>query len=87
MTELRLQKFLSRAGIASRREAESMMLAGRVSVNGTVVSTVGSKVDPSRDRVEVDGKDVKIPTARWILLHKPPGYITTRRDVRGRRTV
>lgn len=84
---LRIQKFLSQAGVASRREAERMILGGRVKVNGNVVLTLGSKVLPGRDVVEVDGEPVLKAETRWILYHKPPGIVTTRTDPQGRPTV
>jgi len=83
----RLQKVLSRAGVASRRAAERMILAGRVRVNGEVVRSLGVRVDPARDRVEVDGVRVEERPVEWILMHKPPGVLTTRRDPHGGRTV
>lgn len=85
--EIRLQKFLSRAGVASRRQAESLMAQGRVRVNGERAVTLGTRVDPARDRVEVDGKPVRWDPVRWIALHKPRGTLTTRRDPGGRATV
>lgn len=85
--EVRIQKFLSRAGVASRREAEALMRAGRVRVNGRVVAELGSRVDPDRDTVEVDGRVVTRPPPRWILFHKPRGCLTTRDDPHGRQTV
>lgn len=84
---MRLQKYLSRSGVASRRRAETMMAAGRVRVNGVVVREMGSTVDPDRDVVEVDGQRVSPNAPIWLALHKPPGYITTRRDPGGRATV
>ena len=84
---IRIQKYLSRAGVASRREAEKLILQGRVKVNGDVVLTLGSKVLPEGDRVEVDGQLVGEAPARWILFHKPPGVVTTRSDPQGRPTV
>ncbi len=84
---MRLQKFLSRAGVASRREAEGWIDAGRIRVNGEVVTVQGTRVRPGRDRVEVDGEEVTLPPTRWLLLHKPRGAVTTRKDPRGRETV
>lgn len=63
------------------------MRAGRVRVNGTVVTTLGTRVVPGRDTVEVDGAEVEVPGPRWILLHKPAGRVTTTDDPRGRSTV
>lgn len=86
---VRLQKVLARAGLASRRGGEELILAGRVAVNGRVVTELGTRVDPARDRVTVDGRPAELPRGpeRHLLLHKPRGVITTRRDPRGRRTV
>ena len=88
MTTERLQKFLSRAGVASRRTAEEIILAGRVAVNGQVVTAMGVKVDPDRDVVKMDGSIVKVTAARQtVMLHKPYGYVCTTRDPEGRRVV
>ena len=84
---MRIQKLLSRAGVASRRAAESLMQQGRVRVNGVAVTTLGAQVDPERDVVELDGQRVRIDAPRWIALHKPAGTLTTRRDPHGGRTV
>jgi len=84
---MRLQKFLSRAGVSSRRAAEELMIQGRVRVNGIPAVELGLQVDPESDRVEVDGRPVRIEGPRWILLHKPAGVLTTRSDPQGRRTV
>ena len=84
---MRIQKFLSRAGVASRRKAEAMVLDGRVRVNGTVVSELGTKVEPSRDRVEVDGTQVDLPDAVWIRFHKPAGVLCTAVDTHERGTI
>ncbi len=84
----RLQKILSQAGVASRRHAEEMILAGRVMVNGQVITQLGTKADPARDHIKVDGKH--IPAAerhRYFLLNKPRGYVTTVSDPEGRPTV
>jgi 23S rRNA pseudouridine2605 synthase len=81
----RLQKILSRAGVASRREAEGMITAGRVAVNGAVVTELGSKADPDRDRITLDGRPVRLAEERlYILLNKPAGYVTTMKDPQGR---
>ena len=88
MTTERLQKFLSRAGVASRRTAEEIIQAGRVAVNGQVVTAMGVKVDPDRDVVKVDGSTVKVTAApRTVMLHKPYGYVCTTSDPEGRRVV
>ena len=83
----RLQKILSAAGLCSRRTAEIWLTAGRVSVNG-VPASLGDKADPERDSVTVDGKPLRQPEAfRYLMLHKPRGYVTTLSDERGRKTV
>lgn len=84
---VRIQKYLSQAGRASRRQAERMMTAGRVAVNGEVVTELGSRVVPDRDVVTVDGEVVEVAPEQWVLMHKPPGYLTTRSDPHGDRTV
>ncbi len=82
---MRLQKFLARAGVASRRGSESLMTAGRVAVNGQVVTELGSKVDPKTDEVTVDGMLVSLADGSvYIMLHKPTGYLTTMSDPHGR---
>ncbi len=88
MTAERLQKFLARAGVASRRAAEGIIRAGRVAVNGQVVTEMGVKVDPDRDVIKVDGRPVKVKAATvTLMLHKPSGYVCTTRDPQGRRVV
>ena len=83
----RLQKILSAAGLCSRRTAEIWLTAGRVSVNG-VPASLGDKADPERDSVTVDVKPLRQPEAfRYLMLHKPRGYVTTLSDERGRKTV
>ncbi len=82
---MRLQKFLARAGVASRRGSEDLMTAGRVSVNGEVVTELGSKVDPKTDVVCVDGREVHLEDGSvYLMLYKPKGYLTTMDDPQGR---
>ncbi len=84
----RIQKILAKAGIASRREAERMVVEGRVSVNGKIVETLGFKADPSRDHIKVDGKRLAPFEPKVILLlNKPRGYLSTVKDPKGRPTV
>lgn len=88
LVPMRLQKFLARAGAASRRGSENLMTAGRVTVNGQVVTALGSKVDPLVDQVAVDGVPVRLEGGPvTIMLHKPAGYVTTMSDPQGRPTV
>ena len=85
---IRLQKILSAAGVASRRASEQMILEGRVTVNGETVRELGTKADPAKDAIKVDGRRIKTDiTNRYIVLYKPKGYVTTRKDPEGRRTV
>ena len=84
----RLQKILSQAGIASRRHAEEMIVAGRVMVNGQLVTQLGAKADPERDHIRVDGKMIAgAERHRYFVLNKPRGYVTTVSDPEGRPTV
>lgn len=84
----RLQKIIAKAGVASRREAESMIREGRVTINGRVVDELGTKADPARDHVKVDGKLItRAEEKRYILLYKPREVMTTLDDPEGRRTV
>ena len=85
--KIRLQKFLSEAGVASRRKAEEMIRSGMVKVNGSVAE-IGDSVDPQRDNVYVSGKKIKKESSlRYILLNKPRGYVTTTDDELGRKCV
>lgn len=87
MAEMRLQKFLARAGVASRRHAEEIIAAGRVTVNGAVVAEMGAKVDADAAVVAVDGNVVRLPEETvTFMLHKPAGYVTTMSDPAGRPT-
>ena len=85
---MRIQRALARAGIASRRAAETLVAAGRVQVNGKVATT-GQSVDPAHDVITVDGAAIGAPARKfdWLVLNKPPGVLTTRTDPEGRRTV
>jgi 23S rRNA pseudouridine2605 synthase len=83
----RLQKIIARAGVASRRAGEEMILAGRVRVNGTIVSELGAKADLFEDKIEVDGVRLVAESPRYILLHKPRNVVSTLDDPEGRPTV
>ncbi len=84
----RLQKIISRAGIASRRHAEDLIRSGQVRVNGVVVTELGAKADPERDRVEAAGQVAKAPEAHvYLLMNKPPEVVSTLADPEGRRTL
>ena len=78
MSEMRLQKFLSSAGVCSRRKGEEFIVAGKVSVNGKIITELGTKIDPARDQVDVDGQVIK-PTDEfiYIALNKPGDYVTS----------
>jgi 23S rRNA pseudouridine2605 synthase len=84
----RLQKILARAGVASRRKAEQMIQQGRVTVNGQIVTQLGTKVDPARDDIRVDGERLKITSSHvYLLLNKPAGVLSVMEDERGRRSL
>ena len=88
MTEaegIRLQKVLANAGVASRRVSEQLIVEGRVRVNGTVVTELGTRIDPENDLVDVDGTAVQLDTTkRYVMLNKPTGVVSTMKDDRGR---
>lgn len=83
---VRLQAYLARAGVASRRASEELIRAGKVQVNG-VVAEIGMSVHPASDVVEVGGRVIAPQRTQWIAMHKPKGYVTTREDPEGRKTV
>jgi 23S rRNA pseudouridine2605 synthase len=86
VSEMRLQRALARAGVASRRAAEKLIEAGRVRVDGKP-AMLGMKVDPERQRITVGNRPVKVKERRWLAFHKPLGVVTTAKDEEGRRTV
>ncbi|TFG48795.1 MAG: rRNA pseudouridine synthase [Gemmatimonadales bacterium] len=86
MSEMRLQRALARAGLGSRRGTEELIVEGRVRVDGKVAE-LGSKVDPDRQRITVNGKPLPRLEQRWLAVHKPMGVVTTASDEEGRRTV
>jgi len=85
----RINKLLARAGVASRRAVDGLISAGRVSVNGRVVQELGTRIDPARDAIRVDGRRVHLAarTKIYLMLHKPRGVVTTLDDPEGRTTV
>ena len=88
MEEIRLQKFLAEAGIASRRKAEELIADGKVSVNGQIITELGTKIKPNVDIIEYNGKKVSLEEEKvYILLNKPIGYVTTAKDQFSRDTV
>lgn len=88
MEQVRLQKFLANSGICSRRAAEKLIIDGKISVNGIVVTELGTKVQPEKDIIEYNGKKVNVQEKRvYILLNKPIGYVTTVKEQFGRPTV
>ncbi|MBR0350550.1 MAG: rRNA pseudouridine synthase [Clostridia bacterium] len=88
MESIRLQKFLAEAGVASRRKSEELILAGKVEVNGIIVTELGTKINPKKDKVTYNGKIVESEVKKvYILLNKPIGYVTTSKDQFDRDTV
>ncbi len=84
----RLQKVMARAGVASRRKCEELISSGRVTVNGNVARVLGTKVNPERDIIRVDGKNINLDKAKvYFMLNKPRGVVTTVHDPRGRKKV
>ena len=78
---MRLQKYIARSGLASRRKAEELILQGRVKVNDVIVKELGTKVDPQKDTIKVDNKVIKLESNKvYIMLNKPEGYVTTLKD-------
>ena len=95
---IRLNKVLAQAGVCSRRAADALILAGEVAVNGVVVISLGTRIDPSVDRIQVHGRHIPLPSRDageqqalkahlYLAVHKPPGVVTTAHDPQGRQTV
>lgn len=87
MSRERLQKVIAAAGVTSRRKAEDLIEEGRVQVNGEVVRQLGSKADPERDEIRVDGESIEPEPLVWIALHKPPGVVSSVSDPHADRVV
>lgn len=89
--EERLQKLIAAAGVASRRKAEELILAGQVTVNGQIIKELGTKADPAHDHIKVSGKLINAKLSQqekvYLLLNKPVGYLTSKSDPEGRRLV
>lgn len=84
----RLQKVMARAGVASRRSCEEMIVAGRVKVNGKIVTELGTRIDPAKDRIDISGeKLLLIDNKHYLALYKPRGYVSTVKDEKGRKNV
>ena len=84
---IRISKFLSRAGIASRRKSELLILEGKISVNGITVKDLSARIDTRRDKVKFNNKEITIPEKIYLALNKPPGYLSTVKDDFKRNTV
>ena len=86
--EERLQKYIARCGVASRRKSEELILAGKIKVNGIAITELGTKINPESDIVEYEGKVIKVEEKKvYIMLNKPEGYITSLSDEKGRSTI
>jgi 23S rRNA pseudouridine2605 synthase len=84
---VRLQKYLAEAGVASRRASEAIILSGRVAVNGRTVKELGTKIEPGRDEVALDGQPVRVKRKHYLALNKPRGLVCSRKDELGRPTI
>ncbi|WP_271813046.1 pseudouridine synthase [Clostridium beijerinckii] len=86
--EERLQKYLANCGVASRRKCEELIISGKIKVNGVIVNEVGIKIDPLKDMIEYNGKEIKKKEDKvYIMLNKPEGYISSVKDEKGRATI
>lgn len=84
---MRIQRYLAQCGLGSRRECEELITSGRVEVDGQPVAELGATLDPTRQKVTLDGERLKLQLKKYYLLNKPPGYLCTARDPQGRRTI
>jgi len=84
---MRINRFLARAGVASRRKAEELVLAGKVSVNGKEVTNLATEVNPEKDKVKISGKEISLPKHTYLMLNKPTGYTVTKDDPYARHTI
>ena len=85
---MRLNRFLSECGVTSRRKADNLIKAGRITINGEVVRTLGSVVDESQDAVSLDGKPLRKERKRYVMLNKPPFYLTSLKSLEdGKKTI
>lgn len=84
---IRLHKYMAACGVASRRACEALIAAGRVQVDGVVITAPGTTIDPARQIVRVDGREIRPQSFRYVMVHKPRGVLSAMRDARGRRTL
>jgi 23S rRNA pseudouridine2605 synthase len=88
MKTIRLNSYIAKTGLCSRRKADELISRGKIKVNGRIITTLGIKVDPEKDSITYRGKELKLKMEHtYLLLHKPKGFLTTTRDERGRKTV
>ncbi|MBS3748549.1 MAG: rRNA pseudouridine synthase [Candidatus Thermoplasmatota archaeon] len=86
MSSVRLQKYLAKCGVGSRRTCETFIVQGRVKIDGNIVTTLGTKIDPSHQNIMFDDKEIHPKPISWIMVNKPPGYLSTAKDPSGKPT-